>query len=52
MIFAILFCCARVALEEELAPLLRLLAERRAARAARSLLPRYLGATRCVTRAW
>jgi hypothetical protein len=52
MIFAVLLCCYRVALEEALAPAMRSLEARRAARAARRQRPVLLGATRAVTRAW
>ena len=50
ILLAALFCVMRVALEEELAPLLRRLEERRAAREARAALPRRLVQTGTVRR--
>jgi hypothetical protein len=50
IVLAALFCVARVALEEELAPFLRRLEERRAAHAARAALPIRLVQTGTVRR--
>jgi hypothetical protein len=52
VILLALLCVARVALEEELAPLRRRLEERRAARAARRELPELLVQTGTIRRVW